>query len=120
MARKVVGLQIMVVTFLDADPDTSYLKQKGFEDRLAAYQREEWHHVFVRAVATITTASTEGYAMRQRHTVESPGVGGVEDDISKEDMNQLHSEQIAILTEELKALGIEESMILDALTDGEY
>ena len=64
---------VKVIIEPDPDPDTSYLEQEDFEDRLAAYKRDEFDFLGVRVEAEVVIAETT-------QTLTSPGTWGVESD----------------------------------------
>ena len=90
---------VRVIFEEDPDPDTSYLEQDEFEDRLAAYKRGEFHFVGVRAEAEVLIAETV-------QTLRSPGLYGIESDTDEEELDGLAAEQWTGLRAVLKTVGV--------------
>lgn len=87
---------ITIGTRPDPCPDTSYLEQEGFEDRLR--QAENGLFGFIGVLAscefTITLAGQPSIV----HTFESPGVWGVETDSDPAYIQQLYQNEHELLT----------------------
>jgi hypothetical protein len=90
---------VRVIFEEDPDPDTSYLEQDEFEDRLDAYRNEIFHFVGVRIVAEVSIADTV-------QTLTSPGVWGIESDSEQEHLDEIISQEWAQLRVVLKTIGV--------------
>lgn len=90
----------------DDDPDTSYLEQEGFEDRLRQYRDGQFHFIGVRARVELSIPTGESFTIA--HTVTSPGLWGIETD-SDSDYLEHHvgSEEKETLADMLREMGIE-------------
>lgn len=80
--------------------DTKYLHQKGFEDRLAAFQRGEFYYIGLRASVEIPVCGV-------LQTLQSAGLFEIESDSSADYLNEVYEEQADELAGILNALGIE-------------
>ena len=87
----------------DQYPDASYLDQEGFEQRRAAYQRDDFAFVGVSAAIEVAIPYGNGAIM---HLFESPGIWGVESDSGEEHLNSLFAEEREVLAAMLTALGV--------------
>jgi hypothetical protein len=91
---------IRVVVERDPDPDTSYLEQDEFKERLAAYKRGEFDFVGVRAEAEVRIRDTD-------QMLASAGLWGIESDADSEDeIVDIAIEEWTQLRKVLKAIGI--------------
>ena len=88
----------------DPDPDTSYLEQEEFEERLAAFNRGEFSFVGVRAEAEVVIEGTV-------QTLTSPGLWGIESDSGEEYIEQVSGEEYHALRDVLLAVGIATSQL---------
>ncbi len=91
----------------DECPDASYLEQEGlgFEERLAAYQRDEFYFVWIQAVAEIHLPfGSQGVQIIQ--TIESPGLWGIEDDSGETYFESVYAEELRTLEAMLAELGV--------------
>lgn len=89
----------------DSDPDVSYLAQKGFEDRLAAYTLGDFHYIGV--VARVVVRFTlDGHPAGSYRLVEleSGGLWGVESDSTREYLREIGGEQVSELRDMVEAL----------------
>lgn len=84
---------------LDGAPDASYLEQEGFEARLASYRRGQLQLLEVHLDAEVQIAETT-------QVLRSPGVGGIESDVTKEELEPLLQEEWEALRRVLKAVGV--------------
>lgn len=93
-----------------ADPDTSYLEQDGFEERLADFKRGDFSFIGVRAAVEVCIPSKRlgprATIERMPTLIESPGCWGVESDASEEDLREIYEEECATLEHMLTALGV--------------
>lgn len=87
----------------DDCPDTSYLMQQGFEDRLKQYRQGDFDFVGVRA--TVELPIPYGHD-RIMVTIESPGLWGVESDSNEEYFDSVFREESATLADMLAELGV--------------
>lgn len=85
----------------DEDPDTSYLEQEGFEDRMRQYENGLFSFVGVRAVAHIEVPCGSAWIMS---TIKSPGLWGIEDDSSEAYFNDVFEEEKRTLLEMLESM----------------
>lgn len=95
-------IHVMVVP--DDDPDTSYLEQEGFEDRLAQYQNGDFYFVGVRAEAEVEIDSVA-------QTLTSAGLWGVESDLDEIEFNHSAGEEWSALREILLTIGVPSDQI---------
>lgn len=90
----------------DEDPETSYLEQEGFEDRLRQYRDGQFHFIGVRASVDLTIPmGTDGGGIC--HTVKSPGLWSIETDSADDYIAEVGDEEKATLTDMLRTMGIE-------------
>jgi len=87
----------------DDTPDTSYLDQPEFADRLAEYRRDEFHFVGVRLVAEIAIPDGEGWI---RQDIVTPGVWGIESDSGEDYFRDVAEDEAETLREMLKELHV--------------
>lgn len=90
---------LRAVVEADPDPDVSYLAQEDLAERQSAYERDEFGIVGVCVEADVLIEGTE-------QTLASPGLWGVESDLSEEELDQIVSEEWAALRNVLKAVGV--------------
>jgi hypothetical protein len=83
----------------DPDPDVSYLAQEDLAERRTAHERGEFGLVGVRVEADVFIEGTE-------QTLTSPGLWGVESDLSEDELDQLVAEEWSALRAVLKAVGV--------------
>ena len=86
----------------DTSPDTSYLEQRGFKKRLAAYKRGEFDFVGVRAAVDLHIPYGKGFIVQR---IESPGLWGIETDSGHDYLDSVFREECATLTGMLAELG---------------
>lgn len=111
-------VRVMIETPFDESPDLSYLEQdyadvrspvtrnlyrKQDRERLAAYNRGDWHCVGVRVAATVLLGRERGWKVE--HTFRSPGVWGVESDAGAAYVRELAADELAILRGMLEDAG---------------
>lgn len=94
---KVESVEIRVVT--DQNPDTSYLEQEGFEDRLKQFERGDFNFVGVQAVAEVSI----GGVIQE---ITSGGLWGIESDSGEKHFRSVGKEEYAQLKEILSEMGI--------------
>lgn len=89
----------------DADADTSYLEQEGFEERLRQYQAEGFHYLGIRAEAIVSYPAGNG--CRRCEKLTSSGLWGIESDSSEEYIRGVENEEINELAAHLAHFGIQ-------------
>ena len=96
--------EIVIETMPDPCPDTSYLEQEGFEDRLR--QAENGVFGFMGVMATCTLMIGIGQSDHViLHRLKSPGIWGVETDSDPSHVQELFENERAILLAMLDAMG---------------
>ena len=89
----------------DESPDTSYLEQGEFEDRLNEYRNDDFYFVGIRASVTVQIPhGKDGTKILQ--TITSPGLWGIESDSGKEYFQSVFAEESEVLADMLKALNV--------------
>jgi hypothetical protein len=86
----------------DLDPDSSYLEQEGFEERLDQYQRDLFAFVGVRVEVRVHDTATGVVT-----NVTSPGLWGIEDDSGADYLRNIGTDELALIEDELAARGID-------------
>lgn len=102
------GKRIHLVTvkhLVDSDPDTSYLEQEGFEDRLAEFRNDEFAFIGIMAEAELRIPQGSEPYPAIIQTITSGGLWGIESDSDKAYLAGIEQEQLAELRDQLKALG---------------
>ena len=96
--------EIVIETMPDPCPDTSYLQQEGFEDRLRQAENGDFGFMGIRASCTllIGIGQTDHAIL---HRFKSPGIWGVETDSHPSHVQELFENERAILLAMLDALG---------------
>lgn len=102
--------EVEIIIEPDYDPDTSYLEQEGFENRLEELERGAFSYVGIFAQATVML---KGHLQ----TFRSGGLWGIEDDIGKDYFKEVAQEEIAQLKEELQSYNVDMSNF-DELAEG--
>lgn len=87
----------------DDCPDTSYLEQPGFEERLQQYRQGGFDYVGVRAAVDLPIPYGKDRILVK---VESPGLWGVESDSDEGYLDSVFQEEIDTLTDMLTELGV--------------
>ena len=90
---------VRVIVEDDPDPDVSHLDQEGFEERRAAYKRGEFTFYGVHVESDMLIEETE-------QMLVSPGLWGIESDLSEEELDGIVSEEWAALRAVLKTVGV--------------
>src|ERR1700678_2213090 len=85
----------------DESPDTSYLEQDDWEDRLAEYRRGDFSFVGVRAKAKIRVPHGKDWILSE---MTSPGLWGIESDSGEDYLQEVFEEEKATLLEMLESL----------------
>jgi len=83
----------------DPDPDVAYLREAGFEERRKAHKRGEFKLLGVYVEADVVIEDTE-------QSLVSPGLWGVESDLSEEELGQIVGEEWGALRAVLKTVGV--------------
>ena len=100
--------EIVIETMPDTCPDTSYLQQEGFEDRLR--QAENGDFGFMGVIATCTLIIGIGQTDHViLHRFKSPGIWGVETDSDPVYVQQLFDDERSVLLAMLNAIGCQRS-----------
>ena len=99
---------IVMETLPDPCPDTSYLKQEGFEERLQELQQGRFSFMGIRASCTLHIGIGQADHLIL-HRFKSPGVWGVETDSSDEHIQQLFEDERSLLLAMLDAIGCQHS-----------
>ncbi len=101
----------------DSYPDLSYLEQDYKDvvdeaerekykaqnaERLAAYNRGEWHMIGIRAVAIVWV---ERVNYRTSYEITSPGIWGIESDSGEEYLRDTFDNECDVLREDIKYFG---------------
>ena len=96
--------EIVMETLPDPCPDTSYLEQEGFEERLRQSQNGDFGFMGIRASCTLHIGIGQADHIIL-HSFKSPGVWGVETDSSPEHVRQLFEDERSLLLAMLAAIG---------------
>jgi hypothetical protein len=87
----------------DDCPDTSYLEQEGFGDRLEQYRQGAFDYVGVRAAVELPIPYGKDRILIK---IESPGLWGIESDSGEDYFNSVFQEESNILADMLAELGV--------------
>ena len=87
----------------DDCPDTSYLEQEGFEDRMEQYRQGGFDYVGVRAVVELPIPYGKDRILTR---IESPGLWGIESDSGEDYLDSVFQEESNILADMLAELGV--------------
>jgi hypothetical protein len=90
---------IRVIFEPDPDPDTSYLEQDEFEERLATHKKDEWNFVGCHAEAEVVIEEIT-------QTLTSGGLWGIESDSEQEHLDEIIAGEWAALRNVLKTVGV--------------
>ena len=120
MARTVKGLRFQKIVDYDDCPYTDHLEQPEFEDRLRDYENGRFVFLGVRAGVTIVMHDDahDGYTFD--HTLQTPGLWGVESDSGDAYIDEVYVEELASLVKDLQAFGVSEDLIADAKANAPY
>jgi len=88
-----------VIVEPDLDPDVSFLAHAELAERRRAYEKGELSFNGVHVEADVTISETE-------QTLTSPGLWGVESDLSEEELKVIIDEEWTALRNVLKAVGV--------------
>ena len=100
----IVHEEIVMETLPDPCPDTSYLQQEGFEERLRHAENGIFSFIGVRASCTVYIGiGQKGHTIAQR--IDSPGIWSVESDSNDSHIQELFENERSILLAMLDAMG---------------
>ena len=105
-AKRILNIEVKRMD--DIDPDTSYLEQEGFEDRLAQYNNGDFGYIGIRAEAEIVIDS-----VIQR--ISSGGLWGTESDSDESYLKEIEQEELSALRSILHELGFSKRAIAAAV-----
>jgi hypothetical protein len=88
----------------DPFPDTSYLRQPGFEDRYQQFQNGDFRFIGIQAEAEIVI---DGVCQ----TITSGGLWGVESDSDRSYLSEVEQEEVEQLKAILRSLGFSEQSL---------
>ncbi len=113
--------KVVVKRLFDDDPDTSYLEQPEFEQRLADWHRERFYYLGIRAHAEICIPSEGQNAdtgiLQQ---ITSGGLWGIESDSDTAYLKEIEQEQLSELRDQLHAIGFSQRAISAAFKDVQH
>jgi hypothetical protein len=98
----------------DQDPDTSYLEQDGFEDRLDQFKRDVFTFVGVRADAEVCISDCRQNGNSLIQEISSGGLWGIESDSGADYFAEVEQEQLQELRGQLHAIGFSNRAITAA------
>jgi len=87
----------------DDCPDTSYLEQEGFEDRLEELRQGAFDFIGVRAAVELPIPYGNDRILTR---IESPGLWGIESDSGEDYLESVFQEESNILAGMLAELGV--------------
>ncbi len=102
--------EVRIVTRFDDDPDTSYLEQEGFEDRLEEYRRGDFAFIGLWTEADVII---EGIIQ----TLSSGGLWGIESDSQRSYVDEVAKEELSQLRDVLEGIGVSKRVIDRAFAD---
>lgn len=114
MTIEVHAEDIQMMETQDYDPDTSYLYQddlwEEFRERREAAERGDFYWIGVYAHVEVLLPTPDGIVLDggktyTRHTLQSPGLWGIESDSDDDYLNEVFQEERAQLIENLKKMG---------------
>lgn len=82
----------------DPSADVAYLREEGFEERRKAHERGELGFICVRLEADVLIEGTD-------QTLLSPGLGGIESDLSEAELTEIVGDEWFALRNVLKTIG---------------
>jgi hypothetical protein len=80
-----------------ANPDGTPEDLQADEARLAAWRRDEWYYIGVRAEATITIPSGINGGTWTQIVLHSPGLWRIESDSEESYLNEVYQDEVATL-----------------------
>ncbi len=96
--------EIVMETVPDQYPDTSYLEQEGFEERLQQHRDGHFGFIGIRASCTLRIATGDPQ-VGILHSFKSPGLWGIESDSEPAYLQQVFENEKSILLTMLDAIG---------------
>ena len=116
--KRILAVQIRYIA--DSDPDTSYLEQDGFEDRLRQYRNGLFDYIGIRAHAEsgipqnpAKNAKTDSGVYIVQN-ISSGGLWGIESDSDRAYLETIEVDELADLKTQLTALGFSKRAISKA------
>lgn len=106
--------KIAIERLYDSDPDTSYLEQEGFEDRLDQYKRDVFSFIGIRAVAEISITCETSNTIQH---ITSGGLWGIESDSPEKYLKEIEQTELDELCDQLHALSISKRAISAAFRE---
>lgn len=103
MAKRILSIDVERIA--DNDPDTSYLEEDEFMDRLRGYERGAFGYIGIRAKAIVRLNGD------LTQTITSGGLWGIEDDSDDDYLKSVAEEEKAALVSELLAMGFTQEQI---------
>ena len=100
--------KIVIETMPDPCPNTSYLQQEGFEDRLRQAENGDFGFMGIMAACTLIIGIGQSDHVIL-HRLKSPGIWGVETDSDPSHVQQLYEDERSILLAMLDAIGCKHS-----------
>ena len=97
--------EIVMETLVDPCPDTSYLDQEGFEERLRQAENGDFGFMGIRASCMLLIRIGQDDNNIILHRFKSPGIWGVETDSDPIHVQQLFEDEREILLGMLDAIG---------------
>ena len=94
-----------IVVVCDQDPDTSWLEQDEWQDRLEAYRNGDFYFVGVYAEARVRFETPQG-GWTQGSYVRTPGLWGIESDSDESYIAEVGKEEQDELNDMLEALNV--------------
>ena len=105
-----------ISTYDDMEP-TPWTPDEGEEVRLRMEERKrgwdagEWNAIGVRACAKLHWTDDDSQTSITGPTISTPGIWGVESDAGEEYFEEIYREELHVLGEMLKAMGLSEEDI---------
>jgi hypothetical protein len=87
----------------DDCPDTSYLEQEEFGDRLEQFRQGAFDYIGIRAAVELPIPYGKDRIITR---IESPGLWGIESDSGEDYLDSVFQEESAILADMLAELGV--------------
>ncbi len=102
MSATIAALTVQIIG--DPDPDTSWLEQDEWADRLAEYRDGSFGFVGVRVAADLLIPHGPDGWITQR--IESPGLWGIEDDSGEAYFAETAADELGTLLDMLAELNV--------------
>lgn len=107
-SKRILGFTAMRIN--DLDPDTSYLEQEGFEDRLDQYRRDVFSFIGIRVKASVQINGTI-------QIIESGGLWGIESDSDESYLREVEQEELSEVKQTLASIGFSKRTIDSAIRE---